>query len=61
MTMPPQPAAPPVPQPVLSPLTGAAIFLVVTVNPGGEQAVRGLLPDLAGLQRSVGPVFLRAH
>src|SRR5262245_30266791 len=44
----------PVPQPVLSPPTGTAIFLVVRVNPGGEQAVRGLLPDLAGLQRSVG-------
>ena len=46
-------SAPPVPQPVLSPPTDTAIFLVVTVNPGGEQAVRGLLPDLAGLQRSV--------
>jgi putative iron-dependent peroxidase len=43
-----------VPQPVLSPPTGTAVFLVVRVNPGGEQAVRGLLPDLAGLQRSVG-------
>ena len=42
------------PQPVLSPLTAAAIFLVVTVNPGGEDTVRGLLPDVAGLQRSVG-------
>ena len=53
MTNPQQPVAP-VPQPVLSPPTGTAIFLVVRVNPGGEQAVRGLLPDLAGLQRSVG-------
>jgi putative iron-dependent peroxidase len=42
------------PQPVLSPLTGAAIFLVVSVNPGGATAVRNLLPELAGLQRSVG-------
>lgn len=42
------------PQPVLSPLTAAAIFLVATVNPGGEPAVRDLLADLAGLQRSVG-------
>jgi deferrochelatase/peroxidase EfeB len=41
-------------QPVLSPLTGAAIFLVVSVKPGGEPAVRDLLSDLAGLQRSVG-------
>jgi porphyrinogen peroxidase len=44
----------PIPQPVLSPLTGAAIFLVVTVNPGGEAASRDLLPDCAALQRSVG-------
>ena len=42
------------PQPVLSPLTAAAIFLVVTVNPGGEDTVRGLLPDVAGLQRAIG-------
>jgi putative iron-dependent peroxidase len=42
------------PQPVLSPLTGAAIFLVLSVKPGGEPAVRDLLPDVAGLQRSVG-------
>ena len=43
-----------VPQPVLSPLTTAAIFLVMTIDPGGESAVRELLSDLAGLQRSVG-------
>ncbi|MBO0774780.1 MAG: Dyp-type peroxidase [Actinobacteria bacterium] len=41
-------------QPVLSPLTGAAIFLVVSIKPGGEEAARDLLPDLAGLQRSAG-------
>ncbi|MER7756153.1 Dyp-type peroxidase [Kitasatospora sp. NPDC097643] len=44
----------PEPQAVLSPLTGAAVFLVLTVEPGGEDAVRALLPDLAGLRRSVG-------
>ncbi|GAA4690700.1 Dyp-type peroxidase [Phytohabitans rumicis] len=43
-----------VPQPVLSPLTTAAIFLVLTVDPGGEDTVRDLLADLPGLQRSVG-------
>lgn len=43
-----------VPQPVLTPLTGSAIFLVLTIEPGGEESVRGLLADLAGLQRSVG-------
>ncbi|MGN6793400.1 MAG: Dyp-type peroxidase [Streptosporangiaceae bacterium] len=42
------------PQPVLSPLTAAATFLVVTVNHGGESVVRDLLGDLAALQRSVG-------
>jgi porphyrinogen peroxidase len=42
------------PQPVLAPITGAAIFLVVTVDPGGEPVVRDLLPDMDGLQRSVG-------
>jgi putative iron-dependent peroxidase len=42
------------PQPVLGPLTSAAIFLVVTVDPGGETVARDLLADLAGLQRSVG-------
>jgi putative iron-dependent peroxidase len=49
-----EPSQEPVPQPVLSPLTTAAIFLVVTVDPSGEEEVRDLLADLAGLQRSVG-------
>jgi putative iron-dependent peroxidase len=43
-----------VPQPVLSPLTTAAVFLVLTVGHGGEAAVRELLGDVAGLSRSVG-------
>src|ERR1700743_982351 len=42
------------PQPVVSPLTQAAIFLVLTISPGGEDAVRDLIPDLSGLGRSVG-------
>jgi len=41
-------------QAVLAPLTDAAIFLVATVRPGGEQAVRDLLEDMSGLQRTVG-------
>ncbi|WP_045702016.1 Dyp-type peroxidase [Streptomyces rubellomurinus] len=45
---------PPEPQAVLTPLTSAAAFLVLTVDPGGEDAVRDLLPDLAGLRRAVG-------
>lgn len=44
----------PVPQPVLAPLTAAAIFLVVTVDPGGEPVARELLSELTGLQRAVG-------
>jgi porphyrinogen peroxidase len=43
-----------VPQAVLSPLTRAAIFLVLTIDPGGETRVRDLLPDLSGLQRAIG-------
>jgi porphyrinogen peroxidase len=41
-------------QPVLAPLTEAAIFLVLTVDPGAEEAVRDLLADVSGLKRSVG-------
>jgi len=39
---------------VLSPLTAAAVFLVLTIDPGGEEVVRDLLADVSGLQRSVG-------
>ncbi|MEV6333296.1 Dyp-type peroxidase [Nocardia vinacea] len=42
------------PQPILEPLTPAAIFLVATIDEGGEAAVRDLLADLPGLRRSVG-------
>ena len=41
-------------QAVLSPLTRNAIFLVVTIDAGGEAQVRDLLADLSGLQRAVG-------
>jgi porphyrinogen peroxidase len=44
----------PTPQPVLYLLTEAAIFLVMTVDHGGEADVRDLLIDLSGLQRTVG-------
>ncbi|MFF9126321.1 Dyp-type peroxidase [Streptomyces sp. NPDC014889] len=44
----------PEPQPVLSPLTGAAIFLVLTIDRGGEPVVRDTLSELSGLQRAVG-------
>lgn len=41
-------------QPVLAPLSPAAIFLVATIDGGGEAAVHRALPDLAGLVRAVG-------
>ncbi|MCV7167477.1 Dyp-type peroxidase [Mycobacterium stomatepiae] len=46
---------PPVqPQPILTPLTPAAIFLVVTIDDGGEATVNGALPDISGLVRAIG-------
>ncbi|HEV2452446.1 MAG TPA: Dyp-type peroxidase [Streptosporangiaceae bacterium] len=48
--------APPEPQAVLSPLTGAAIFLVAVIDPEDSSltAVRELCGDLPGLVRAVG-------
>jgi porphyrinogen peroxidase len=45
---------PPEPQAVLTPLTEAAIFLVLTVDAGDEDELRDLLADVSGLKRSVG-------
>jgi putative iron-dependent peroxidase len=47
---------PAAPQVVVQPLTRAAIFLVVTVNPGtaSRGVVRSMCGDLAGLVRAVG-------
>jgi porphyrinogen peroxidase len=42
------------PQAVLTPITEAAIFLVLTVDPGPVDAVRDLLADVSGLRRAVG-------
>jgi putative iron-dependent peroxidase len=42
------------PQSVLSPLTRSALFLVVTIDAGGEPGVRELLSGLSDLQKSVG-------
>ena len=44
----------PEPQAILTPLTAAAIFLVVTVDRGAEAPVRELLADVSALTRSVG-------
>jgi putative iron-dependent peroxidase len=55
MTMPNGPDQIPLPQPVLGPLTRAAIFLVLTIKPERESytAVRSFCGDLAGLIRAV--------
>jgi porphyrinogen peroxidase len=42
------------PQPILAPLTPAAIFLVLTIDDGGEATVHDALPDLSGLVRAIG-------
>ena len=42
------------PQPVLAPLTPSAIFLVATIDQGGEPAVHDALSDVSGLVRSIG-------
>ncbi|MER7279142.1 Dyp-type peroxidase [Dactylosporangium sp. NPDC000244] len=39
---------------MLSPLTRTALFLVLTLDPGGESTARDLLAELPGLQRAVG-------
>jgi len=46
----------PIPQPVVAPLTRAAIFLTLTVNPGdaNRPVIRSLCGDLAALLRAVG-------
>jgi porphyrinogen peroxidase len=44
----------PLPQPVTAPLTPAAIFLVVTIDEGGEADVHDGLADISGLVRAVG-------
>ncbi|HUE28552.1 MAG TPA: Dyp-type peroxidase [Solirubrobacteraceae bacterium] len=42
------------PQAILTPLTEAAIFLVLTVERGSEDELRDVLADVSGLKRSVG-------
>ncbi|WP_327179424.1 Dyp-type peroxidase [Streptomyces sp. NBC_01335] len=41
-------------QPVVAPLTEAALILVGTIEPGGEEAVRSVLPEVASIARSLG-------
>lgn len=42
------------PQPVLEPLTPAAVFLVATIVEGREATVHDALPDISGLVRAIG-------
>ena len=42
------------PQPVVGELTSAAVIVVATIEPGGEDAVRAALPDFGDLADSVG-------
>src|SRR4029077_14711577 len=49
-----RPLSEPEPQPVIAPLTTAAMFMVLTIETCGEDAVPDMRPDWAGLQRSVG-------
>ncbi len=42
------------PQPILAPLTPAAIFLVANIHDGGEETVHAALPDISGLVRAIG-------
>ncbi|WP_051551358.1 Dyp-type peroxidase [Nocardioides sp. URHA0020] len=44
----------PEPQAVTSPLTRAAVFLVLTIEPGGEGVVRELLADVQDMARAIG-------
>ena len=42
------------PQPILTPLTSAAVFLLATVERGAEARVRDALTEVGGLSRTVG-------
>jgi porphyrinogen peroxidase len=42
------------PQSILAPLTPAAIFLVVTIDAGGERTVHDALGDISGFVRAIG-------
>jgi putative iron-dependent peroxidase len=42
------------PQAILTPISEAAIFLTLTVDPGAEARVRNVLSDVSGLKRTVG-------
>lgn len=41
------------PQPVVTPLSAAALFLVLTIDEGGEDAVRDFLEGVTGIARAV--------
>ncbi|MFB1294751.1 Dyp-type peroxidase [Mycobacterium sp. pW049] len=51
----------PRPQPILTPLTPAAIFLVATIDEGGESVVHDALAGFSGLVKAVGFRVPDAH
>jgi putative iron-dependent peroxidase len=44
----------PLPQQIVDPLTSAAIFLVATIDDGGEQTVHDALPEISGMVGAIG-------
>ncbi|SFL73838.1 Dyp-type peroxidase [Geodermatophilus ruber] len=54
MTVPLNPVTPVGSQGAIGPPTAAALFLVLTVDEGGEEVTHDLLSDLGGLRRGVG-------
>jgi putative iron-dependent peroxidase len=44
----------PLPQQIVDPLTSAAIFLVATIDDGGEQTVHDALPEIGGMVGAIG-------
>ncbi|MDZ7882012.1 MAG: Dyp-type peroxidase [Mycobacterium sp.] len=44
----------PLPQQIVDPLTSAAIFLVATIEDGGEQTVHDALPEISGMVSAIG-------
>lgn len=49
------------PQPILAPLTPAAIFLIATIEDGGEETVHDALGAISGLVRAIGFRDPRKH
>lgn len=44
----------PLPQQIVDPLTSAAIFLVATIDDGGERTIHDALPEISGMVGAIG-------